>query len=68
MSTSKKIDESDRSGGGPGSSHQGGNHGHANRHEDEGPHVGEATNTSRSQVSGGGGEEDRHHSADSKRK
>ncbi|MFC0409607.1 hypothetical protein [Roseomonas elaeocarpi] len=67
MSTSKKIEEADRSGGGPGSSHQGGNHGHANRHGD-GPHAGEATNTSRSQVSGGGGEADRHHSADPKRK
>ncbi|WP_145138027.1 hypothetical protein [Roseomonas gilardii] len=67
MSTSRKTEEADRSGGGPVSSHQGGSHGHATRHAEE-PRPGESTSTSRSQVSGGGGEADRHHSSDPRRK
>lgn len=52
-------------GGGPGSSHQGGSHGHAHRDRDH-PTAkpGEPTNPERSRVSGGGGERDRHHAHD----
>ena len=61
--------ETDRTGGGPGSAHQGGNHGHTTRaRDDHGPEPGEATNTSRSRISGGGGERDRHHTHDAPRK
>ena len=59
----------DRHGGGPGSSHQGGSHGHAhNPRDDQGPQPNEPTNTTRSKVSGGGGERDRHHTHDPKTK
>ena len=63
----------DRHGGGPGSSHQGGSHGHATRSQDKSnsdpTHVpGEPTNPDRSRVSGGGGERDRHHVHDPKNK
>jgi hypothetical protein len=52
----------DHYGGGPGSSHQGGSHGHAHRdRDDQSPDAGEPTNPDRSRVSGGGGEKDRHH-------
>ncbi|MFC7736643.1 hypothetical protein ACFQX4_12470 [Roseomonas sp. GCM10028921] len=55
--------DTDRSAGGPGSAHQGGNHGHA--HREKGKTVpGPATNSSKSQVSGGGGERDSHHTHD----
>ncbi|HYZ33853.1 MAG TPA: hypothetical protein VE684_16410 [Crenalkalicoccus sp.] len=54
--------ETRRDEGGPGSSHQGGSHGAAHRdRDDQGPIPGSPTNTSRSRVSGGGGERDRHH-------
>lgn len=52
----------DNQGGGPGSSHQGGSHGHATRTEETTP--GQPTNTARSRVSGGGGERDRAHTHD----
>ncbi|HEY8612639.1 MAG TPA: hypothetical protein VIL69_15300 [Roseomonas sp.] len=55
--------DTNRSAGGPGSSHQGGNHGEA--HREKGKSVpGPATNSSKSQVSGGGGERDSHHTHD----
>jgi hypothetical protein len=59
MSTSKKNPDAERFGG-PGSSHQ-------NRREPEkskprGPHPTEKKSGGRSEVSGGGGEEDTHHS------
>jgi hypothetical protein len=61
--------DSDRSGGGPGSSHQGGTHGHARRdRDDQAPEPGEPTNPPRSRVSGGGGERDRHHVHDERAK
>ena len=53
----------DPHGGGPGSSHQGGAHGHATREEDA-AEPGPPTSTGRSRVSGGGGERDRAHSHD----
>ncbi|WP_424134718.1 hypothetical protein [Roseomonas chloroacetimidivorans] len=60
--------DTDRSAGGPGSSHQGGNHGHA--HREKGGHTvpGAPTNAAKSQVSGGGGERDSHHTHDPKMK
>jgi hypothetical protein len=60
---SKKDADTDRSGGGPGSSHQGGAHGHAHR---EGGQTlpGAPTNDRKSDVSGGGGERDSHHTHD----
>lgn len=62
-----KDPDTDRSGGGPGSSHQGGSHGHAHR---ESSHTvpGSPTNSSKSKVSGGGGERDSHHTHDPERK
>jgi len=48
--------------GGPGSSHQGGGHGRAQRERDDhGPVPDAPTNPDHSRVSGGGGERDRHH-------
>ena len=55
--------------GGPGSSHQdrehpGKNHqptGHKHPHPGSDRHPGEPTNPDRSEVSGGGGEQDKHH-------
>jgi len=52
----------DRSRGGPGSSHQ--NADKPAPSKDTGPAPGEPTNTDRSRVSGGGGERDRHHTHD----
>ncbi|MFT8243772.1 hypothetical protein [Roseomonas sp. BN140053] len=62
-----KTEEADRSGSGPGSSHQGGSHGHASRKEE---HVepGAPTNRPQSQVGTGGGERDSHHTHDPKSK
>jgi hypothetical protein len=58
-----------RDGGGPGSSHQGGSHGHAHSpRDDRGPQPNAPTNTTRSGVSGGGGERDRHHTHDPDKK
>jgi hypothetical protein len=59
----------DHHGGGPGSSHQGGSHGHATRAQDKANsdttrEPGAPTNPDRSRVSGGGGERDRAHSHD----
>ena len=56
----------DHHGGGPGSSHQGGSHGHPTRFQDKDSsdtarEPGTPTNPNRSRVSGGGGERDRHH-------
>jgi hypothetical protein len=57
--------QTDRTGGGPGSSHQGGGHGHATRdRDDQGPAPGEATNTGSSRIFCGGGERDSHHTHD----
>jgi hypothetical protein len=59
MSTSKKIPAADRSHGGPGSSRQDASKPAAPH--DSGPAPGTPTNPRRSQVSGGGGERDSHH-------
>jgi hypothetical protein len=61
-----KAPQTDRSHGGPGSSHQ-------DATEPQSPHEakpepGEPTNRDFSRVSGGGGERDRHHSHDPGRK
>ncbi|MGE0224350.1 MAG: hypothetical protein AB7F35_07650 [Acetobacteraceae bacterium] len=61
--------------GGPGSSHQDRDHPGKNRQptgkkgggDHEGPAPGEATNTERSRVSGGGGERDTHHTHSGRR-
>ena len=63
----------DHHGGGPGSSHQGGAHGHATRFQDKSNsdttrELGTPTNPDRSRVSSGGGERDRHHVHDPKNK
>jgi hypothetical protein len=72
MSSPRQTDPkpaTDRHGGGPGSSHQGGSHGHATRERDDhGAQPGEATNTDHSRVSGGGGERDSHHTHDAEKK
>ena len=59
MSTSSKTPAADRHHGGPGSSHQDASKPHAPEHR--GPTPGSPTSDSRSHVSGGGGERDRHH-------
>lgn len=68
MATQRQTEqkpEADRTGGGPGSSHQGGAHGHTTRdRDDRGPEAGGPTNTAQSRVSGGGGERDSHHTHD----
>jgi hypothetical protein len=66
MSTSDKTDAADRHHGGPGSSHQ--RPDRPDPTEGRGPAPGEPTNPDRSQVSGGGGERDRHHTHEPKRK
>jgi len=59
MPTRKNTPAADRSHGGPGSGRQDRTQPqHAHR---RGPEPGEPTNTRRSQVSGGGGERDSHH-------
>jgi hypothetical protein len=50
--------------GGPGSSRQDRKHPEKGGREDDRPSPGSPTNTTRSQVSGGGGERDRHHTHD----
>jgi hypothetical protein len=62
MSTSQKTPAADRHHGGPGSSHQDKDGPRTQGHG--GPQPGSPTNTSKSQVSGGGGERDRHHAHD----
>lgn len=59
MSTSSKTPAADRHQGGPGSSHQDVSKPRAE--ERSGPTPGSPTNDTRSHVSGGGGERDRHH-------
>jgi hypothetical protein len=59
----------DHHGGGPGSSHQGGSHGHAARTQDKdnsdtAREPGSPTSPPTSRVSGGGGERDRTHAHD----
>lgn len=61
MSPRKKA-ETDRSHGGPGSSHQDATKPAPT--ESQTPEPGESTNPDRSRVSGGGGERDRHHTHD----
>ena len=74
MSKQRHTDKNnDNHGGGPGSSHQGGSHGHATRSQDKSISAapggdGGATNPDRARVSGGGGERDRHHTHDPKTK
>ena len=74
MSKQRHTDKNnDNHGGGPGSSHQGGSHGHATRFQDKDisdttREGGTPTNPDRSRVSGGGGERDRHHVHDPKNK
>ena len=59
----KGTEDKNRAGGGPGSSHQGGSHGEAHREKGK-TQPGPATNSAKSQVSGGGGERDSHHTHD----
>ena len=70
MSSPRQTDhkpQTDRHGGGPGSSYQGGSHGHATREKD-GPNPGEPTSGAKSRNSGGGGERDSHHTHDAEKK
>ena len=62
MSTSDKNEAADRSRGGPGSSHQDATEPARPKHN--GPAPGQPTTPDRSRVSGGGGEQDRHHTHD----
>ena len=59
MSNSKKISETNRHHGGPGSSHQ--RQDRPDPTKGRGPAPGEPTNTTQSDVSGGGGIRDTHH-------
>ncbi|MBD8908682.1 hypothetical protein [Methylorubrum zatmanii] len=59
MSTSSKTPAADRHHGGPGSSHQ--RPDRPDPTEGKGPSPNAATSGSHSGVSGGGGEQDRHH-------
>ena len=75
MSTSTKIPATDRSKGGPGSSHENADKPHeaehkraSGGHRNEGPAVGAPTNPNRSERSGGGGERDKHHTHDTRTK
>ncbi|MGD9510714.1 MAG: hypothetical protein AB7I59_19505 [Geminicoccaceae bacterium] len=64
--TAEKTPAADRHHGGPGSSHQ--RPDLPDPTADRGPGPGQPTNPDRSQVSGGGGEQDRHHTHDPRRK
>lgn len=64
--SSTKTDDANRHHGGPGSSHQ--RPDLPDPTEGRGPAPGEPTNTSRSDVSGGGGVQDRHHTHEPNRK
>jgi hypothetical protein len=66
MSTSKKIEEANRHHGGPGSAHQ--RPDLPDPTENRGPKPGEPTSTRHSKVSGGGGEQDLHHTRDPRTK
>ncbi len=69
MTQQRGEHEVKRDEGGPGSSHQGGGHGRAQRERDDhGPVPDAPTNPDHSRVSGGGGERDRHHVHDPKTK
>ena len=59
MSTSQKTPKADRSHGGPGSSQQDATK--PTESHGTGPLPGQPTNSRHSQVSGGGGERDNHH-------
>ena len=59
MATSKKTPAANRHHGGPGSSHQ--REDLPDPTENRGPNPGDPTNGPRSRVSGGGGEQDSHH-------
>ena len=70
-----KHPNTDRHHGGPGSSHENADDPHAEPHrsgsggrDNNPPAPGEATNPDRSQVSGGGGERDKHHTHDPRTK
>ncbi|MDP4023047.1 hypothetical protein Q8W71_10465 [Methylobacterium sp. NEAU 140] len=62
MSTSSKTPAADRHHGGPGSSHQ--RPDRPDPTEGRGPTPGSSTSGSHAEVSGGGGEQDRHHRRD----
>jgi hypothetical protein len=62
MSSSDKIPATDRSRGGPGSSHQ--DRTQPSAPDREGPAPGQPTNARHSHVSGGGGERDSQHTHD----
>ncbi len=62
MSTSSKTPAADRHHGGPGSSHQ--RPDRPDPTQDHKPQAGASTSGSHSKVSGGGGEQDRHHRRD----
>lgn len=66
MSGSTKSENADRHHGGPGSSHQRSDR--PDPTEGRGPKPGEPTNGPQAQVSGGGGEQDSHHTHDAKLK
>ena len=66
MTTSSKTPAADRHHGGPGSSHQ--REDRPDPTADRGPKPGEPTNGPRAEVSGGGGEQDSHHTHDAKLK
>ncbi len=66
MSTSKKIEETNRHHGGPGSSHQ--RPDLPDPTEGRGPRPGEPTNSRHAGVSTGGGEQDVHHTHDPRTK
>jgi hypothetical protein len=66
MSTSKKTDAADRHHGGPGSSHQ--REDLPDHTKGRGPVPGQPTNGPQSDVSGGGGVRDSHHTHDSRLK
>ena len=63
---SPKAPQTDRSRGGPGSSHQDASEPNPPEHRE--PRPGQPTNPNRSRVSGGGGERDKHHTHDPKTK
>jgi hypothetical protein len=66
MSSSAKIESANRHHGGPGSSHQRSDR--PDPTEVRGPKPGESTNGPQARVSGGGGEQDSHHTHDARLK
>jgi len=61
---SRTTADTNRHKGGPGSSHQNADKPETHKTDQHRPAPGEPTNPDRSRVSGGGGEEDRHHTHD----